>query len=271
MPFQRPPFAAAPSFSLKRIRGHFLATSLAFLPVASLEAQSPPTADQGSVDNTGKFHPSKPPQEQTTPPANPAQPPGNLIEKTGETTFRIGLVTCDRATKTITIPVQVKLREGPIEYALVTNKGKVHESLLVTDASPLHIQTAALLLGLSPQPGKGKPIPVVIEVEWSTNGPKRKLRLEELVALAKETPQAKTGATLAPGPWNFQGSTMDSDGFAAERDGSIIALISDPSANIGNPRPGHEDDDLFTPHTASLPPQGLPLSLLIHPPTSAPP
>lgn len=252
---------------------YLLAGALVSLPASLLKAQSPPTPDasQGSVEPSGKFHPSKPPQEQTAPSTKPAKLPENPIEKISETAFRIGLVTCDRATRTMTIPVQVKLREGPIEYALVTNKGKVHESLLVTDASPLHIQTAALLLGLSPQPGKGKPIPVVIEVEWSTNGPKRKLRLEELVALAKETPQAKTGATLSQGPWNFQGSTMDEDGFAAERDGSIIALISDPSANIGNPRPGHEDDDLFTPHTASLPPQGLPLSLLIHPPAPVSP
>ncbi|MFD0895875.1 hypothetical protein KBB96_08000 [Luteolibacter ambystomatis] len=200
-----------------------------------------------------------------------AQPPADKetaarqIEKTGETTFKVGLVQGDRATRTVVIPAKIKLREGLIEYALVTTKGKVHETLFTTEASPLHIQTAALLLGLSPQPGKGPPVPVTIEVEWAGNGPKRQVPLEEMVELTKDSPQAKSGTTLPKGAWSFQASTLDEDGFGAERDGSVIALISDPVALVGNPRADQDDDDLHIPHAASLPPEGLPVSIRISP------
>ncbi|BCU79290.1 hypothetical protein llg_40050 [Luteolibacter sp. LG18] len=229
-------------------------------------AQTPPAPDQGAIQSSGKFVPAQPGQH-----AKQAQPPADKeaadrqIEKTGETTFKIGLVQGDRATRTLTVPAKIKMREGLIEYVLVTTKGKVHETLFTTEASPLHIQTAALLLGLSPQPGKGQPVPVMIEVEWESNGPKRRVPLEDMVELTKDSPQAKSGTTLPKGAWSFQGSTLDEDGFGAERDGSLIALISDPAALVGNPRTDREDDDLHVPHAAALPPAGLPVTIRISP------
>lgn len=224
-----------------------------------------PTPDQGRIDPAGKFSP--PPAAETGAPAAADWKSGldQLIEKTGESTFRIGLVQCDRVKRTITIPVQVHKRDGLVEYALVTTKGKLHESLLATEASPLHLQLAALLLGLSPQPGQGADVPVKINLEWASNGPLRREPLESMVTLTKDIPSAKAGSTLSIGTWMFHGSTLEPGGLAAEREGSLIALISDPFANIFNAREGTNDDDLFSPHAANLPPQGLPVSLIISP------
>jgi hypothetical protein len=224
-----------------------------------------PNPSQGSVDDSGKFVPA------TTPGGNSKTPTtaeewrdsaSKLIEKTGEHTFRIGIVQCDRAARTFTIPAQVNAREGLIEYALVTRQGKIHESLLSTDAEPLHTQMAALLLGVSPQPGK-QTCEVIIEVEWATNGPARKMALEELIRLAKGSPQNATGTTMTRGPWKFTGSQIDSHGFVATREGSVIALIEDPAALIVNPRPGSEDDSLHLPNTATIPGIGIPVSVHI--------
>jgi hypothetical protein len=242
-------------------------------------AQTPPEPAQGSIDAAGKFIPAAKPAGDKAPPTPAPRPEdvAKLVEKTGETTFRIGQIKGDSATKTISFPAKINAREGLVEYALVTTKGKVHEALLATEVSPQHLHVAALVVGLAPredvrepeakpkpQPKpQPKPVPVTIEVEWATNGPAKKLALEDLLALAHESPQGKTGATLARGPWHYTGSVMDAGGFAAERDGSIIALISDSTALAGNPRAGGDDDTLYLPNTALLPSEGAPVTVTI--------
>lgn len=260
----------------RRIQTAMLLTVLAFSPAAAGNS-GPPDPAQGSVDSSGKFVPAKPAGESPKVPANPGewrQEASRLIEKTGDHSFRVGLVRCDRAERLLVIPAKVNLREGLIEYALVAGKGKVHEALLSTEADPLHVQMAALLLGIAP--GEGKTREVSIEVEWATNGPRRKVAIEELVALAKDTPRDKTGSTMARGAWNFTGSRIDAQGFAASREGSFIALIEDPAALIVNPRPGNEDDSLHVPNSAALPAEGIPVSVIVRwkapdPPAADPP
>jgi hypothetical protein len=224
--------------------------------------------DRGTVEASGKFVPAQPPGAGTA--LASAEDLGEqakkLVEKTGENSFRIGKIQCNRETRAISFPAKVNARDGLIEYALVTTKGKVHEALLATEVSPLHLQTAALLLGWAPRPEAGaKPVPVSIVVEWATNGPAKQVPLEDLVALAHETPAGKTGATLARGPWIYQGSVIDAGGFAAERDGSIIALISDPASLAANPRPSREDDTLHVANTTALPPATAPVTITIRP------
>jgi len=241
------------------------------LLILSGYAMAEPSAvapDQGTVQPSGKFVPAKPSAPGTAP-ANAgdwAEQAKALIEKTGETSFRIGKIQCDRGTLAISFPAKVNAREGLMEYALVTTKGKVHEALLATEVSPLHLQMAALLLGWAPSSEPGaKAVPVSITVEWATNGPAKQVPLEDLIALAHETPLGKTGATLARGPWHYQGSVIEAGGFAAERDGSIISLISDPAALAANKREGSEDDTLHVANTAALPPATAPVTITIRP------
>ncbi len=245
-----------------------IGASLAIFVATAFAQNQPPPPDpaQGSVTSTGKFVPAAAAAEPEEAPQTPEEwkaAATKLIEKTGEHTFRVGAVNCDREARTLTIPARVNAREGLIEYALVTRQGKVHEALLSTDAKPLHVQIAALLLGISPQPGSGKALEVAVEVEWATNGPVRSVPLEDLISVAKGNPQAETTTTMDNGPWNFTGSQVDAAGFAASREGSLITLIGDPSALIANPQPIHADDSLFVPNTAALPADGVPLSVRI--------
>lgn len=223
-----------------------------------------PDPAKGRVDASGKFVPAPVPGEATKTPTTPEEwkdAAAKLIEKTGEHSFRVGIVQCDRQARSLTIPARVNAREGLIEYALVSRQGKVHEALLSTDAQPLHVQIAALLLGISPQPGEGNAREVMIEVEWASNGPVRKVALEDLVSLKTGTPQEPSGGTMSRGVWKFTGSQIDLQGYAAAREGSFISLIPDPSALIVNPRPGREDDNLHVPNSAALPAVGSPVSV----------
>src|SRR4051812_31412231 len=78
--------------------------------------------------------------------------------------YEIGKVRVEAKARSIKVPATVNMLEGPIEYVLVSAIGKLHESIFKTDAEPIHIQTAALLL-LSQPPASNKPVALRISVE----------------------------------------------------------------------------------------------------------
>jgi len=155
------------------------------------------------------------------------------------------------------LPVTVEMHEGPIEYLVVTGRGKVHESLLVTTAEPYHIQVAMLLLNAKGSEGKlvpedaKQPIPgqpVDIELHWENNKTPVMARIEQFVQKIHPKPTA-----AKKGPFVFNGSRVFEGQFLAQRDGSIVSLITDSAAQFNNPRPGREDDELWRPQPKGLP------------------
>jgi hypothetical protein len=237
--------------------GAFLALTI------DLASQGPavPNRSQGSVSATGKFVPANPASSVSVSAEKLKESAASIEMKEDESIFRLGQIVGDRKSRTLSIPVKLNAREGLIEYALVTTTGKVHEALLSTEVSPSQIQVAALLLGLAPQKSGEPGNPVSLELEWETNGPRRILSLGEMVAPAKGGPETRSPMPLGGGDWIFQGSVLDAQGFAAEREGSVISLIGDAAALIGNPK---ADAGLnYYPHPPALPPSGLPLTLRI--------
>lgn len=176
--------------------------------------------------------------------------------------FELGQIRLDKDKRTISFPASVNLREGNIEYVVVTATGKTHESLLRTAAEPYHVQLAFLLLGAK---GTGtntlpedpaRPLPgdrVEIILNWTADGRTNSFRAEEFVHDRKANGPARRG------DWIYTGSRMRDDGFAAQLDGSIVSLITDADALINNPRPGREDDDNWLVRTNHLPPLHAPV------------
>jgi hypothetical protein len=171
--------------------------------------------------------------------------------------FELGQVRLHQERRMVSFPATVNLREGNIEYVVVTATGKTHESLLRTTAEPSHIHLAFLLLGAK---GAGtnalpedpaKPLPgdrTEIEIAWRAEDQTRSFRAEGFVHDRKANGPARRGE------WIYTGSRLREDGFAAQLDGSIISLITDADALINNPRPGREDDDNWLARTNDLPP-----------------
>lgn len=255
------PRASLPPATLHRFSA--LAGIVALAGSGLLFAEEPVIPEgRGSVGDSGKFIPSRPP----APAAKEPDPAERLAELGASLTgqkLRFGEVEIDRAARTISFAAKVNAVEGAIEYALVASTGKTHESLLVTDALPRDIHLGWLLLGSG---GAGKPCDLVkIEVSWQTNGPAKRLPLEDLISFAKDHPQGGQGGSLAPGAWTYSGSKIDAAGFVASREGSIIALIHDDTALVNNPRPGREDDTLHVPGRRLLPPLGTPVRLTLRP------
>jgi hypothetical protein len=217
------------------------------------------TADKGSLSHSGKFQPKNTGTETTPDPATRLKELGIRVDSQS---LKIGTVEVDQESRSVSFPAKLQMSDGTIEYFLVNSKGKTHESLFVTEATPQDIHLGCLLAGLGPAtPGESTRIRV--EVTWETNGPPRKEPAEKLVGIAKDHPQGASGATLDPGPWDYTGSIMDAAGFAATREGSIIALITDATALVGNPRPGREDDTMHVPNKSSLPQPGHPVRIVL--------
>ena len=207
------------------------------------------------------------PAQQPAAPPPPALTPTNLPLKTiAPGVLELGLVRIDKQRGSVTVPAFVNMKEGVIEYFLVTSEGKTHESVLRTDAEPIHIHVAMLLLGaqgagtneLPADPAFRLPGDnVTIEVLWKPGTKERRVRAESLVL------NRKSKAAMTKGDWTYTGSRMREDGFAAQADGSIISLITDVDALINNPRPGREDDDRWLSNAKSLPEFNEPVQVVI--------
>ena len=253
--------------------------SLALALVSLGHSQPQPEPHQGNISPSGAFVPkpttAKSDAENAEKDTSPPPPDGSgKIQWQG--------ITIDTKARSIAIPAVVNQTTGIIEYALVHRDGKRHEALLFTSVSPQILHAAILLIGAKPAPltaaSSLTAIPpnasLTVSIEWDTNGPTAVHPLDSLVqrtpAPAAGNPQPST--PIPAGPWWFNGSQLNPGGFAAEADGSILALIADPRAVINNPRPERLRDDLHTPNAALLPKSGTPVRLIISltPPAPAP-
>lgn len=180
--------------------------------------------------------------------------------------FELGLVRMDKQQRSVSLPAFVNLREGVIEYLLVTSNGKTHESVLRTDAEPYHIHVALLLLGARGAGTNSLPLDpalalpgesVTVEVVWKKKKKEIRARAETLVF------DRKRKQSLSKGDWIYNGSRLREGGFAAQSDGSIVALITDPDALVNNPRPGREDDDAWLAKAKNLPAFNEPVQVVI--------
>ncbi len=243
------------------------APTLTLILAASLAATSRPSPNPD---------PQSPPPSQTySPPATPASPPTRDGQR-----IRFGLVVADPALRTVSFPARVLMTNGLLEYAVVTDYGKTHESLLVTDALPMDVQAALLLLRARPSGTNallaspvtfppGSAIDLSVQLPTPAGTPTN-IPLHSLLALSSDGPNGAITGAPTPGPWIFNGSCITPEGFGAHFDGSIIALIHDPIAILNNPGPDRHDDDIHVPNAARLPPPGTPVQVQLTLPPQPP-
>ena len=72
------------------------------------------------------------------------------IKKAGPTEYTLGDIQFSSATHEIRVPATMNMTEGILEYALVHENGKTHESLLRTKVSPTELNVALLLCNYEP-------------------------------------------------------------------------------------------------------------------------
>lgn len=143
--------------------------------------------------------------------------------------FQLGSVRLDKERKTIQFPASVNMTNGLIEYFVVTGTGKLHESLLKTDIDPAQIQVAMLFIGAKGAAADGTGTNITgdnfaIEVSWKNGGLEKRARAENFIFNGKtKSPMSREG-------WIYNGSKVIDGTFIAQRDGSIVSIISDSLA-----------------------------------------
>ena len=200
-----------------------------------------------------------------TPTNAPAKPP---LKEISPGVFELGIVRLNKDAKTVSFPAVVNMREDIVEYWIVHKGGKIHESVLTSEAEPYHIHLAMLLIG-----AKGRPnlTPAQRVEDKTTAGDTIALWFEyqdekggQVKKRAEETIQDKsTKATMAKGDWTYNGSWIFNGAFVAQRELSIVSNIHDHDALINNPRPLRENDENWLAETKNLPPNGTPVTVTI--------
>ncbi len=195
------------------------------------------------------------------------------VPEGGGDSFTIGKITVDKRARTVRFPATVNLGDGALEYLLVTDKGKTHESLFATEVSTYKLNVAMLLLGVRPTAeitefppeqltaDSLKAMPelagdkVDVLVSWKQGEDVRQVHAEEWID------NRQTQAPMATGPWIYTGSVIYQKRFLAEEEGSIVALVTDPVALVNNPRAGNRDDSIWSARNDRIPKAGTPVEI----------
>jgi hypothetical protein len=233
-------------------------------PPADAPPFFPPPSPEGGP------HPMPPPPPSMPgPPMDPgrqmAAPPLKMI---APGVFEIGEVRIFKKEQKVEFPCAVNMGKGLLEYAIVGDAGKLHESLLRTRVEPYSLQIALLLLGLE---GTTNPLamqgdarkpegsPVTLWVQWKDGDQIRKARIEEWISNRQE------GAAMKPTQWIFTGSVVTAEGvFLAQVERSIVAIYHDPVALIDNPLPEGGSDKVWFVNEEKVPAPGTDVTVIVH-------
>ncbi len=195
-------------------------------------------------------------------------------------TYKLGDIRIDAAKRELRLPCKVLHRDLLVEYLLVHETGKDHETVLTTAVSPLDLQVALLLANYTPGSTglfaalpKGEPPPFPetepktpgghrarLTVEWQQDGQTRSAPIAEWY---QNTLTGKPPPGLDA--WLFTGSKIDERGFVAESEGSFIAVYADAFALFNAPTAGNHRDELWVSLPENIPPEETAVTLIISP------
>lgn len=172
--------------------------------------------------------------------------------------FKLGDVHVSPSALAISFPAQVNQRTGLVEYLVVHETGKVHESIFKTKVGGQQIHAGALLFADKDSKATNvQPTLKNILVAWTENGSEKKCPVAELI-LDKKKKRA-----LGETKWAYRGSRLIDGVFLAQRDGSLIAIMEDRDALIDQATPDASDDENWEPLTARLPAIGASVTITL--------
>lgn len=193
---------------------------------------------------------------------------------------KIGEILIDPKTREIRFPAQVNMREGLLEFIVVHENGKIHESLLCTQISATKLNIAIKLLHYkasrelylkldedgslgsefeeaSPEEQEGSRLR--IGFEWQENGVARTANITDWIS------HAATEKPMPNDPWIYGGSFVVDGTFVAESSGDIIAIFLSNAAMINFAGKDNQDDEVWLPHATRVPAEGTPVTVVISP------
>ena len=191
----------------------------------------------------------------------PAPPPLQLL---APGVFEIGNCKIIKKKNRVEFPAKVNMTEGLLEYVVVSDAGKLHESLLKTEVEPYSLHIALLLMGLEgtlkPLVEQGQPLTptgdrIDVMVSWQENGKEKQSRIDAWVRKGDD-PAGNI-------PWVYTGSIVRNGVFLAQVEKSIAALFHDPAALIDHQMQDGASDEIWFVNTSKVPPVGTELTVII--------
>jgi hypothetical protein len=210
------------------------------------------------------------------------------VKKIDETHYEVGDVRFNSKTREIRFLANVNMTEGLLEYLIVHESGKVHESLLTTKISPLHLNLAFTLLRFAPSRelvllpnatgGTSGDFPevadeikaaarVMIEVEWKQADQVHRVPINDWIQHGIKT------TAMPSGPWVYGGSDFSDGKYVAELSGDIATIFLAPSAILQYPGEDYADDTVWIPFPKRVPDAGSEVTVIFtpqHSPQSSP-
>jgi hypothetical protein len=215
----------------------------------------------------------EPPAEEQTPqaPAEKALPKPPKVEPLSPGVFRIAdQILLDMKKREIRFSAVCNQVRGLVEYGLVHENGKTHESLFRTKISPRNLQTALLLARVEAAKGfvenlwkeEREKIDVsasqlTIMVSWKSKNEIRAFSLESMAT------NANTNKPIAPNSFVFNGSRFVEGIFMAEQSGSIVAVYADDTSMINSGDYGANNDDVWVAQKEKMPPLDFPVTFTL--------
>ncbi len=186
--------------------------------------------------------------------------------------YQFGDILIDKKKRQFALPAICNQTSGLIEYALVHENGKTHESLFRTKVSPKLIHATFLLLKENPNPdfftllennrNLSKINSLQILVEWEDNSSWVK---EDLNAMVRNEAVSRQ---LSENSFIFTGSRVIEGNYLAELDGSIVAVYHDNRATINSRDEHSSSDDLWIANHEKMPPKDFPVTIRFQLPTN---
>src|ERR1041385_8078731 len=149
--------------------------------------------------------------------------------------LKLGEVLVYAAGRAISFAAAVNQRVGQVEYLLVHETGKVHESIFRTSVGAKEIHTAALLFsekGTNTDGGAAKLKVKAIEVSWMEDGKEKWFNAAELIL------DKKKNRALKETKWAYRGSRLVDGVFLAQRDGSRFGFMEEGEPLVAQDRRG---------------------------------
>ena len=237
-------------------------------------AESDLAKHEPAPENTVAVQPEEKAEEK------PAARPEASVKKLADGTMQIGDIIFDPKTRQVRVPCTVNMNEGLLEFAVVHENGKIHESLLITKASALHINIAMKLLRyvaseelyaiekergvLSDQFPEveekvRKAARVSLSIEWQHEGKAKKVPISDWIM------HTRTTKPMSTEPWVYGGSMMYEGHFVAEQNGDIAAIFVSRGSLFLYPGKDNSNDEMWLANTKRIPPQGPSVFFLIEP------
>lgn len=202
------------------------------------------------------------------------------VKKLADGTMQIGEIIFDPKTRQVRVPCTVNMNEGLLEFAVVHENGKIHESLLITKASAVHLNIAMKLLryvaseelyAIEKERGVltdkfpaveekiRKASRVNLSIEWQHEGKAKKVPISDWIM------HTRTTKPMSAEPWVYGGSMMVDGQFVAEQNGDVAAIFVSRGSLFLYPGKDNTNDEMWLANTKRIPPQGTSVFFLIEP------